>query len=86
MNYELYEDSDSIDEIFITSFDESPELRPRVGDQLTLPNDLRVFKVNRSDPLDNPADQKVKYFVRQHVDNQFSQFNIMVQANPMNVP
>lgn len=86
MNYEVYEDSDSIDPIFISSFDEDPELRPRVGDHLTLPNDLRVFKVNRADPTNNPDDQKVKYFVRQHVDNQFPQFNIMVQANPMNVP
>lgn len=82
MNYELYEDTDSINPIFITSFDEKPEFRPHVGDQITLPNDLRIFKVNRADPSDNPSDQKVKYYVNVLVPNQFSQFNIMVQDNP----
>lgn len=86
MNYELYEDSDGINEIFITAFEEVPEFRPHVGDDLKLPNDLRTFKVNRADPTDNPADQKVKYYVRERVDNSYSQFNIMVQANPNNVP
>jgi len=82
MNYELYEDTDAINPIFITSFEELPEFRPHVGDQLKLANDIRTFKVNRADPTTNPADQKVKYYVNVLVQNSFSQFNIMVQDNP----
>lgn len=86
MNYELYQDSDAIDEIFISSFECPAEFRPHVGDLFTLPTDLRVFKINRADPTNNPADQKVKYYAREHRDNSHSQFNIMVQTIPNNVP
>jgi len=86
MNYELFEDSDSIDPIFITSFEVPAEFRPVVGNLFTLPTDLRIFRINRSDPTNNPDDQKVIYFAREHVDNSSSQFNIIVQADPINVP
>jgi len=86
MNYELFEDSDSIDPIFILAFDVSPEFRPRVGNQFTLPNDIRVFQINRSDPTNNPDDQKVLYFAREFVDKSRSLFDIIVQTDPMNVP
>lgn len=86
MNYELFEDSDSIDPIFIASFVVPAEFRPRVGNLFTMPNDLRIFKINRSDPTNNPDDQKVLYFAREHRDNRNSQWRIMQQTNPMNVP
>lgn len=82
MNYELFEDSDAINPIFIASFERPAEFRPRIGDELTLPNDLRIFKVNRSDPTNNPDDQKVLYFVRETRRNIFTQAAIMVQDNP----
>jgi len=86
MNYELFEDSDSIDPIFILSFERPAEFRPRLGDQIKLQNDLRIFQVNRSDPTNNPDDQKVKYFVNVFVDKSRSLFDIIVQTDPMNVP
>ena len=86
MNYELFEDSDSIDPIFIAAFVVSAEFRPRVGSLFTIPNDIRVFKINRADPTNNPDDQKVLYFAREFVDNSRSQFDIIVQTNPINVP
>ena len=86
MNYELLEDSDSIDPIFITAFDVSPEFRPVVGNLFTLPTDLRIFRINRSDPTNNPDDQKVIYFAREHRDKRNSQWNIMQQTLPINVP
>ena len=86
MNYELFEDSDSIDPIFITAFEVSAEFRPVVGNLFTLPTDLRIFRINRSDPTNNPDDQKVIYFAREHRDKRNSQWNIMQQTLPINVP
>ena len=82
MNYELFEDSDAINPTFLARFERPAEFRPRIGDQLTLQNDLRIFTVNRSDPTNNPDDQKVIYFAKIREPNIFSQFDIMVQTNP----
>lgn len=79
MNYELFEDSDSIDPIFVASFERPAEFRPHVGDLVSLPTDLRVFRVNRSEPTDNPSDQKVIYFVREHRDNRNVQSDFIVE-------
>ena len=82
MNYDLFEDTDGNNPIFILSFDKLPEFRPRVGDHLKLETDIRTFRVNRAEPSNNPDDQKVTYFVNVLVENLFSQFNIIVQDNP----
>ena len=86
MNYKLWQDSDSIDPIFIADFDVPPEFRPRLNDQFTLPNDLRVWRINRIEPSDNPADQTVNYYASLYVDNSNSQYNIMVQDFPPGYP
>ncbi|MGI9567083.1 MAG: hypothetical protein ACR2LL_08745, partial [Nitrosopumilus sp.] len=63
MNYEIFLDSDGVNPILLKKFETLPELRPVIGTRLQIQNDLRIFNVNRTDPADNPADQKVTYFV-----------------------
>jgi len=86
MNYEIYQDSDGIDPIFIGSFERRPEFRPQVGDHLTIETSQQVYVVNRAEPSNNPDDQKVLYFVSPFVDKSNSQFNIITQDLPPNVP
>lgn len=65
MNYDLFLTENGITQKVIEDQKVSSEFRPRIGDIMSLkgyPN--RQFKVIRSVPSDNPATQKVSYYLQ----------------------
>lgn len=63
MNYEIFLTTNGQNPILLKKYFERPEFRPVLKQQLKIQGDLRTFEVNQTIPGDNPADQKVIYFV-----------------------
>lgn len=68
MNYEIL--SDEQFPVLLEEFDQFPENRYKVGDLISIKDQgsLKVFKVTRTEPTNNPATVKVKYFVEEFIE------------------
>lgn len=64
MNYKVFLDTQS--EQFLSNFDQEPNLRPVVGDTITINNFPTLYKITRQEPTNPTEDPPVtiNFFVR----------------------
>jgi hypothetical protein len=66
MNYEIWTDEPNT--VLLDEFTLFPETRPHVGDIIAVKNQTEDWRITRSEPTNNPDDQKVIYYAIPFVD------------------